>query len=355
MERLTSRDLRRVNGFLEQAYAARDLDGFIAHTLSAVASLVPSDITVYAELDFPRCHYRMVDLPREATTRHLGTFRTHIHEHPFLKHRRAGSDGSAAKISDFLSDRQFHDLGLYQEGFRKFGMDYEMAVWFPTPPGLDINLALHRTRHDFTERDRLILNALRPHLVQAYRNAEAFGLFIQAAGLEGDVPVLLNHDGRPENLSARAREILERYFGRVPGSDTLLPEKLKRWVRNQMTLLREDSDLSRAREPFVTACNDRRFVARLLSGPAQQLLLLKEERTTVEPGALEPLGLTRRQAQVLAWVAEGKTNEEIGRILGVRPRTVAKHLEMMYPKLGVENRTAAAAQALAASRAAVRS
>jgi DNA-binding CsgD family transcriptional regulator len=93
------------------------------------------------------------------------------------------------------------------------------------------------------------------------------------------------------------------------------------------------------------------LVVRLLSGPAQHLLLLKEERTSIDPDMLASLGLTRRQTQVLAWVAEGKTNEEIGRILGVRPRTVAKHLEMMYPRLGVENRTAAAAQALEVSRA----
>ncbi len=51
-------------------------------------------------------------------------------------------------------------------------------------------------------------------------------------------------------------------------------------------------------------------------------------------------------AEVLAWVAEGKTNVEIGTVLGARPRTVAKHLERIYQKLGVENRTAAAAFAL---------
>jgi DNA-binding CsgD family transcriptional regulator len=67
---------------------------------------------------------------------------------------------------------------------------------------------------------------------------------------------------------------------------------------------------------------------------------------SLDPRSLAPLGLTGRQGEVLAWVAEGKTNEEIGLILGTRPATVAKHLERIYRKLGVATRTAAAVQAL---------
>jgi DNA-binding CsgD family transcriptional regulator len=51
--------------------------------------------------------------------------------------------------------------------------------------------------------------------------------------------------------------------------------------------------------------------------------------------------LTRRESQVLYWVSMGKTNEEVGTILGARPLTVKKHLEHIYDKLGVPNRTAA--------------
>jgi DNA-binding CsgD family transcriptional regulator len=54
---------------------------------------------------------------------------------------------------------------------------------------------------------------------------------------------------------------------------------------------------------------------------------------------------------VLAWVAQGKTNAEIAVILGMRPRTVHKHLDHIFGKLGVENRTAAAARALASAGA----
>jgi DNA-binding CsgD family transcriptional regulator len=51
--------------------------------------------------------------------------------------------------------------------------------------------------------------------------------------------------------------------------------------------------------------------------------------------------LTPRECDVLLWLGRGKSNAEIGTILGIRAATVSKHLERIYPKLGVENRAAA--------------
>ncbi len=56
--------------------------------------------------------------------------------------------------------------------------------------------------------------------------------------------------------------------------------------------------------------------------------------------------LTSREAEVLSWLSKGKTNRDIAQILGLSPRTIDKHLEQIYAKLGVENRTAAAAMAV---------
>jgi len=70
------------------------------------------------------------------------------------------------------------------------------------------------------------------------------------------------------------------------------------------------------------------------------------ERTPdFSPHALLRAGITPREAEVLKWVAEGKTNPEIGIILGVSARTVGKHVENLLAKLGVETRTAAAIRA----------
>ena len=60
----------------------------------------------------------------------------------------------------------------------------------------------------------------------------------------------------------------------------------------------------------------------------------------------DKLAITERESEVLHWIANGKTNREIAEILSLSPRTVNKHLEQLFPKLGVENRTAAAGIAL---------
>ncbi len=82
-------------------------------------------------------------------------------------------------------------------------------------------------------------------------------------------------------------------------------------------------------------------------GDAELLLKLSDESQPAGESLLrEKLHLTQREAEVLYWVANGKANREIGEILGVSPRTVNKHLEQVFPKLGVENRTAAAGIAI---------
>ncbi|WP_027348635.1 response regulator transcription factor [Halotalea alkalilenta] len=81
--------------------------------------------------------------------------------------------------------------------------------------------------------------------------------------------------------------------------------------------------------------------------PGDHLFRLQRHGADEESEVLQTqLRLTRREAQVLLWIAQGKTNREIGQILSLSPRTVNKHLEQVFRKLGVENRTAAAAMAL---------
>ncbi len=70
--------------------------------------------------------------------------------------------------------------------------------------------------------------------------------------------------------------------------------------------------------------------------------MLEEHRRDVPHAKLNHLGLSPRETEVLGWVVGNKTNPEIGTILGISPRTVQKHLERIYVKLGVENRASAA-------------
>jgi DNA-binding CsgD family transcriptional regulator len=62
--------------------------------------------------------------------------------------------------------------------------------------------------------------------------------------------------------------------------------------------------------------------------------------------ALASLALTPREAEVLFWISQGKSNHDIGVILGAKTGTICKHVEHIFGKLNVENRTAAAVVAL---------
>ncbi len=81
--------------------------------------------------------------------------------------------------------------------------------------------------------------------------------------------------------------------------------------------------------------------------PDERLLRLTEVREDGKIAALQKQGsLTRREAEVLLWVSYGKTNKTVSEILGISPRTVNKHLEQVFRKLGVETRAAATAIAV---------
>lgn len=87
------------------------------------------------------------------------------------------------------------------------------------------------------------------------------------------------------------------------------------------------------------------YVGRM--GPDEVLFRIQEVRSSTEEARLrERLGLTAREAEVLLWIGHGKGTRDIAEILGMSPRTVQKHLEQIYVKLGVENRAAAAAIAI---------
>ena len=76
----------------------------------------------------------------------------------------------------------------------------------------------------------------------------------------------------------------------------------------------------------------------------------QEKPLVFDPQSLKSMGLTQRETEVLTWVAEGKSNTDVGLILGIRSVTVKKHLEHIFQKMGVETRTAAVVFALRATR-----
>jgi len=248
------------------------------------------------------------------------------------------------KMSDFLTRRKFHSVGLYTDFYRRVGVEHQMALMLPAAPPLVIGIALNRGRPDFTEHERLLLNLIRPHLVQAYENATAVTTMVEesAAAMNaiehfGRGVIVLTRGGRVMLISTVADQLFAKYFGsRRTGG---LPDPIKRWMEHHYSLL------ASMKPPVPLIVNNRgeeRLVVRMLPDCDQVLLHLTEQVTTICPKALQAQGLTTREAEVLAWVARGKTNSEVATILSVRLRTVKKHMERIFQKLGVESRTAAA-------------
>ena len=92
---------------------------------------------------------------------------------------RSGDLRSIVKIADFYSARQWHSTGMYSDHYRPYGVEHELQLCLPEPPGptrrsgRTVRLYLVRgSGPDFSERDRALLVLLRPHLHQAYLDAE---------------------------------------------------------------------------------------------------------------------------------------------------------------------------------------
>lgn len=332
-----------------------DLGTFRGRIVRVLSRVVPGDIVVYSEVD-PGSR-RMRWTPDAETAMGFADagriFARHLGDLPLFRSYRRG-EGSAAKISDHMTRSAFHRTRIYNEVYRRAGVEYQISKGLPGPLGLVTSVNMLRGGRDFSERDRLLLDLMRPHLNQAYRNAHAMSamqreLAALRSGLEAldQGLVILDADGRPVLMTTRAREWIEDYF--EPSSASALPPELAGWVRKVRQAPGRD-EAPTPREPLTFQRPGRQLVVRLTSTGDESVLMLTEQHTERRPDALAPLGLSRRETEALAWVAEGKTNAEIAIILGTSARTIDKHLERVFRKLGVETRTAAAAVALATLR-----
>ncbi|MBK7417427.1 MAG: response regulator transcription factor [Dechloromonas sp.] len=153
-------------------------------------------------------------------------------------------------------------------------------------------------------------------------------------------------DGKLVWQTPLARKLLKDYFA---NPEEVAPEELLAWIRDANQARR----CNREPRPLLVAQGNRRLLASFhdQTGDEEWLVVLREEN---DASAIESLiaafRLTQREAEVLYWVVQGKTSNDIGDILGNSPRTVNKHLEHVFEKLGVETRTAAANLALGKMR-----
>jgi len=135
-------------------------------------------------------------------------------------------------------------------------------------------------------------------------------------------------------------QILLGEYQKCSHENNALDKKLKSWLQ----IGQQGHDLALPLEEVDTVLTVSFFKT---SEEGEYLLKIHAPNSKVDPKVLEQrLSVTSREAEVLLWLAHGKTNREIAEILEMSPRTVNKHLEQMYPKIGTDNRTAAASVAI---------
>lgn len=170
MPRIAESDYRRMLDVLREAGDVEAGAPFPEPVLVALRRLVPCDVVAYHE---------QLDRDGEAeivwTGEPLGPMTSEIRE----AHRRYWSESpltpayGTRKYSDFLSRREFHRLGLYQEVSRPLGVEYMIRLWLDPRGAAMARLEFDRGGRDFRERDRVVLDLLLPHLEQFRRKAAA--------------------------------------------------------------------------------------------------------------------------------------------------------------------------------------
>lgn len=323
MAALAARDAERVLRFVATAEELGDDEPFTPELLEEFGTLVEADWVIYCEQDRVRQRSRRsVWRPGDEVSEGPVSYWEIAGEHPVCS-RHSSGDSRALMLSDFVSLKELRNSRIYSLWFRPWGVAHELNVAIPSPLWHTKTFLFDRRSgsRDFTERDRLVLDLLQPHLGRLWRAARTRRqLHAALEGLEcaseqdSRGVILLAQGGLIELASPAAERLLRDYFGE--GHSTEVPAAVAGWLESGSATLQ------------------RRHGQHCLTISRSATTLLLEETR-------DELGLTARERQVLAWVARGKTNPEVAEILWVAPTTVRKHLENVYAKLGVHSRTAA--------------
>lgn len=189
-----------------------------------------------------------------------------------------------------------------------------------------------------------MLARIRVHLANARMTQSARA----ALDVSGRFLLAVNRTGTIMWATPQAQKLLSDNLAAGADDELVLPLPMLQWLEQAQ------KGKAGSKTPAMASFPDNeqlrlQYMGKL--GANEFLLRLAKDSGTSMPAEFSSeLGLTTREGEVLSWLSKGKTNRDIAQILGLSPRTVDKHLEQIYAKLGVENRTAAAAIATGASR-----
>jgi DNA-binding CsgD family transcriptional regulator len=337
MARLRHLEVKTLSHVLLELYSPGPTDELPSRLFAALRRCFSCDNYCYNELLEDRA-VRIVHEP--AFPESMETFNHYLDQHPSINAIVKYAIQRPVRISDFTSLSEWCRSDLFNTFFRLAGLNYQLAFMTLDHPRLGI--ALNRSKQDFSEEERLMLDVLRPHIVQIYKTNRLFSSLSDATAAHGHAYILTDKAGRIRFATGKAIGWLREYFGEHHGS--LLPDQLRDWVRRHHSHSFDDQNLGATLREFSIQREQKRLVVQSLSPlrSEEYQLVLRESIQPHDATPLKKLGLTKREAEVLLWVSQGKRNSEIGQILGARERTIYKHLERVFAKLSVETRTAAA-------------
>jgi len=170
MSELTPDDLALVLEVVSTVGQAQGRDAFLKAALRGVVALCPCLVATINEVDPVEqrvafwAEPETFPIPDGVAER----FAELAPQHPLVAHMTNTGDGSARRISDFLSIEEFHETPLYREVYAPMGVEFQLAISLPAPRPIVLGIVCNRADRDFSERDLAVMNALRPHFAQAW-------------------------------------------------------------------------------------------------------------------------------------------------------------------------------------------
>ncbi|MBP2323388.1 DNA-binding NarL/FixJ family response regulator [Kibdelosporangium banguiense] len=330
-------DLTKLLGALHEA--GRQPEADVRHqVLTTVTAVVGGDIVAYQSIDQTTGRSEQVSVPDSWVTRDFEeVFVQHVPRHPLFQHFHRTGQLDALRLSDVATARELRGLGIYQDFYRPLGIAYQMICRLRGESGVSDILVLNRGHADFTDTEQQVVRMAQPFLANLVATAAATSWFDTAlAALEGidDTAygvVLLGPLDKISVTNQAARLLFTAYFRRTAKEGDVLPEELASWLATQGLVP----------EPYTVRRGSRQLTVRLYKHRSSAALLMSETRTESPP--VPQADLTARESDVLWLVTNGRTSAQAAQVLGISTRTVEKHLENVYNKLGVTNRMQASA------------
>ncbi len=343
----SQKDLEKLLFGINNLHSDTNPSGLGRRLIDSVKIVIAGEIIAFDVFDLAGVHKGTIawDSVAALIKDDLQIFADCVTEHPFFGDIFLDKEFDALIISNFFSIKNFYQTGVYNQFYRRVGVNRQLVIALPIDCERIITCAICRIQKDFTEKDRLLLNLLAGHLIQAIRNSQAFERLELVMQNQSTGVAIVSGDGSMQYINESARLFLTKYFGNEKSNTDNLPDVLINWVK-ELQLLSNSQFISSSVPLIIKGDSGKLFVRLIYNAPTREIIFILKEKTSLTPDELKPLNLTQRESEILVLITQGKSDEIIASLCYISPRTVQKHIEHIYNKLGVDSRTLAAVKSL---------